>query len=203
VLNFRPIDDTFIPGVDVEAQFRYFEFGSAHDSVQIKAWANTGKAVDLVSSGGHEAVFHGRRTFPYRFLLKHYPIRSQRQAERKIFGERVPRWNQEERRLGWHVQYDGIAQGTRFVWERSGLIEFTEDSYGDYLALMSGDLAPPVAFPDGADRSSYRRAAYRAVRAVAASSAYRRLRDSRVGRNEIFRAIITGVKGAITGVPRS
>ena len=47
--------------------------------------------------GGHDARFPGRRVFPYKFLLLHYPARSQEQGERKVFRDRQGCRNAEER----------------------------------------------------------------------------------------------------------
>ena len=38
------------------------------------------------------ARFPGRKVFPIQFLLRHYPIRSQRHGETKVFTERKPRF---------------------------------------------------------------------------------------------------------------
>ena len=47
-------------------------------SLQVKAWsARAARRVELAASGGHDADFPGRRVFPYKFLLLHYPVRSQ------------------------------------------------------------------------------------------------------------------------------
>jgi hypothetical protein len=78
-LVFVPIDDAFAAGDNMEAVIRHFEFDRRPGhSVQIKAWdAGANPVVDLASSGGHQAVFADRRVFPYKFLQKHYPVRSQ------------------------------------------------------------------------------------------------------------------------------
>ena len=76
---------------------------------------------DLLSSGGHEIAFEGRRVFPLRFLLRHYPIRSQAHGERKVFRERRPRFDASERARGWHVQYDSVEAGHRFIRDAEGL----------------------------------------------------------------------------------
>jgi len=123
VLNFRPIDDGFPSGGDFEAYFRHFEFGRTSDlHLQVKAWKNQAP-VDLAGRAGHEARFRGRRIFPYKFELKHYPIRSQAHGERKIFRDRVPRWDPRERRLAWHVQYDDVAPHQSFIRVAADLIE--------------------------------------------------------------------------------
>ena len=136
VLNFVPVDDGFVSGTSPEVYFRQFRFGSSPDMlVQIKAWKQPpGGRVDLRSSGGHQALFPGRRVFPYRFLLKHYPVRSQTHGERKIFVDRVARWNPDERARGWHTHYDTIAPGHSFIASATNTLEFlSPDSYQTYL----------------------------------------------------------------------
>jgi len=116
LLNFWPVDDGYRSGHDPERHFRHFSFGDlAGHFVQIKAWKNQGETVRLAASGGHSVEIRDRRVFPYNFLIKHYPIRSQAQGERKVFRDRVPRWDPGERARGWHVQYDGITTGHRFI----------------------------------------------------------------------------------------
>ena len=123
VLNFRPTDNEFRPGGDFESHFRHFEFGRSPGLLlQIKAWKNTGP-VDLAGSGGHEAVFRGRRVFPYRFELKHYPIRSQSHGELKVFRDRVARWDPRERALGWHEHYNDVQPQQSFLRDIGELIE--------------------------------------------------------------------------------
>lgn len=93
------------------AALRHVRPTAEFDRVQVKCWKRTDAALDLVSSGGHAATFEGRRVCPIRFLLRHYPLRSRQQAERKVFRERLGRLRPEERARGWHVQYDGLEQG--------------------------------------------------------------------------------------------
>jgi hypothetical protein len=102
--------------MDHEAYFRYFDFEKlpAYFS-QRKAWKNYGRPVLMVPSGGHDLMFQGQRVYPYKFLLKHYPVRSQGHGEKKVFQERKSRWNPLERAKGWHVQYDSIRKGHRFL----------------------------------------------------------------------------------------
>jgi Glycosyl transferase family 2 len=122
VFNFRPVErGELAAGADLRAAFPFYEAGGAHDRLQVKAWKRTARPVELVSSGGHEARFDGRRVFPIRFILRHYPIRGQAHGERKVFVERRPRFVDEERARGWHVQYDGFEAGARFTWARERL----------------------------------------------------------------------------------
>ena len=83
--------------------------------------------MELVASAGHDAQFASRRVFPIRFILRHYPVRSQAHGVRKIFEERKPRFLDEERQLGWHVQYDDISTGHRFIRDPETLVTFNPD----------------------------------------------------------------------------
>ena len=74
-----------------------------HRNPHIKAW-KAGCRVELVSKGGHQAIFPGRRVAPEKLILKHYPFRSQAHAERKI-RERRRSYTDEELAQGWHSQY--------------------------------------------------------------------------------------------------
>lgn len=138
VIDFRPIDDRFRDGFDVETTIDHFEFGrrKGHFS-QIKAWRQGKEAVELASSGGHDAVFPERRIFPYKFLLKHYPLRNQEQALRKVFKERRERFAPAARAAGMHIQYDAWTVDDQFFWDKEGLIRFDDiETRREYLTEM-------------------------------------------------------------------
>jgi hypothetical protein len=124
VCGFRPVDDGFAPGRGLERHIHHFEF-SAEPAYfnQIKAWRQPSKAVELVHTAGHEAYFPERRIFPYKFLLKHYPLRSPSQARRKIFFERRPRFAPKEREAGWHYHYDAFDKNDSYIWNAAELID--------------------------------------------------------------------------------
>ena len=116
VLEFHPVDNNFIPGTDFEKYFKYFEFSKHRsDFIRINTWKNFGRRTSLAESGGHEVMFEGRRAYPYKFLLKHYRIRSQFHGEKKVFRERKLRWNPEERAMGWHTHYDDVQNSQFFL----------------------------------------------------------------------------------------
>jgi hypothetical protein len=119
-----------VSGSSFEEHFRHFEFSkqSGH-FLQIKAWENLGLPVSLAESGGHNAQFKGQRVHPYKFLLKHYPIRSQEHGERKVFYDRKMRWNAKERAAGWHSHYDPIQPGHVFLRPRSELRIYDEEEF--------------------------------------------------------------------------
>lgn len=101
----------------------HFEFGRrpGHFS-QLKCWKNQ-KNVILTESGGHEARFPGRRIFPLKFLLKHYPLRNRSQAKTKIFRDRLPRFKKGKELYGWHTHYDVYMEsGVIPEWESYNLI---------------------------------------------------------------------------------
>jgi hypothetical protein len=122
-LDFQPTHDRFLGGDDVRAAFPFYSESAAYDKVQIRCLKKTDR-VDLASTGGHEARFEGRKVFPIRFLLRHYPVRGQSHGDRKVFVERQPRFVEGERARGWHVQYDNFAEGTSFVHDPCTLTQF-------------------------------------------------------------------------------
>lgn len=134
VLNFPPIDNTYQSGSSLKDHFTHFRFGGKpSDFRQVKAWKKSDDPIDLVTSGGHNVDFPDKKVFPYNFLLKHYPIRSQEQAIRKIFMDRKPRWDNIEKQRGWHNHYDSITLQSSFIKNPKGLIYFDENFYCDYL----------------------------------------------------------------------
>jgi len=110
VMNFFYTNHTDASPSQKLDRFKHFAFGrQSADLNQIKAWRNPKLPVDLASSGGHDVQFSGRRIFPLKFLMKHYPLRSQGQAEAKLFRDRIPRIRQERNEKGWHIHYDLYA----------------------------------------------------------------------------------------------
>jgi Glycosyl transferase family 2 len=122
VLNFRPTGEGFQAGDDPRERLTQFEPGDPCDTAQVKAFKRPDGPIELLNSGGHDVAFEGRRVCPVPFILRHYPIRSGEHGKRKILGERLPRFAEEERANGWHVQYDElIADGATFVWDAADL----------------------------------------------------------------------------------
>jgi Glycosyl transferase family 2 len=124
VVNFMPVHDGFRKGDDPREVFTFYEPGAVYDRLQVRCWKKQPVPLDLVSTAGHEARFEGRRVFPLRFLLRHYPIRGQAHGERKVWRERVPRFAPGEKARGWHVQYDGLQEGCSFLRPPSALIPY-------------------------------------------------------------------------------
>jgi glycosyltransferase involved in cell wall biosynthesis len=134
--DFWPVHDGLKPGDDVRASLRFYEPAPPRDRLQIRCWKQVGGRVDLASSGGHDVRFPGRNVFPLRFIVRHYPIRSQAHGERKVFRERRPRFLADERARGWHVQYDALREGVSFLRDPATLTEWDPDAVR--LALVLG-----------------------------------------------------------------
>lgn len=136
VLDFRPIKDGFSSNINPVDFFQYFELGgrSGH-FLQVKAWKNIkGTRVNLVDSGGHVVSFEGKKVFPFKFLLRHYPLRSLAQMEKKIYKDRLTRFKLEKRTRGWHSQYDKyIGEKEVSLWNQKELLEFNKLSSEEYL----------------------------------------------------------------------
>jgi 2-polyprenyl-3-methyl-5-hydroxy-6-metoxy-1,4-benzoquinol methylase len=133
VINFQPINNSFTSG-DFENHFKYFEFGIYRGGF-IKTWKKTDRWINLSNSGGHDAQFYNRKVAPFKFLVKHYPLRSQKHAEKKIFMERKPRYMKELKARGWHIQYDGYKQGNSFLRNPNELLPFSKDNFLSYFLV--------------------------------------------------------------------
>ncbi|WP_158560917.1 methyltransferase domain-containing protein [Paenibacillus contaminans] len=148
VIEFFPIGNHLPTEANHEADLKYFEFGKQEsDFQQIKIWKNTGQPV-VLADGGHNAWFEGRRVCPYKFLTKHYPFRSQLQAEKKIFQDRKARLAPEERAAGMHIHYDEYDPGHLFVRNPSELELYQEYDFNTkYLVeRLSGIRLPKTPY---------------------------------------------------------
>jgi glycosyltransferase involved in cell wall biosynthesis len=105
VFTMRPVGDPATAWTGPDQSPCWYAPPGDYDRLQVRAWKNAG-TVDLCSSGGHDVQYEGRAVFPLRFPMRHYPIRSRAQGVRKVFTERLPRFDPGERAQGWHVQYD-------------------------------------------------------------------------------------------------
>jgi hypothetical protein len=145
LLNFRPVSNAFVPGADVRESLLHYESGLECDRAQIKAWKHSRNVpVDLVSSGGHEAVFAGRLVFPIRFLLRHYPLRSVDQMRKKLGEDRLNRLDTLERSAGWHVQYDAFGPEVPLLWNPADLKRYDGDALR--LKLLDAHTRQPSAY---------------------------------------------------------
>jgi hypothetical protein len=130
VIDFRPTDlnNHNIPQM---GKLEFFEFGKdPYHFLQIKGWKNGNySGINLSESGGHQIQFKGRKIYPLKFLLKHYPLRSKEQIDRKIYKERLPRFQKERAERGWHTHYDNYKEQAQYVWQESDLIRYKKEMF--------------------------------------------------------------------------
>jgi len=126
VYAFSPTDDGYHGDPE-----QYLRYCTAWDEMlcripQQKCWKNVGR-VNLTDSGGHVVSFHGKKLAPEKFILKHYPYRTQAQARERI-RTRLERRCQEEHRKGWGVHYDGLSAESNFLRDPTiGTLTFWRD----------------------------------------------------------------------------
>lgn len=140
VLQFRPVHDRFRRGDDPLSSFEYFEPPEDFDRLQVKCWKRA-PDVRIAASGGHDIDFAGRRVFPLRFLLRHYPVRTQAQGTRKVLRERQPRFDAEEKANGWHLQYREAREGENFLREPESLTRYDAEAVRARLFLEHRGVA--------------------------------------------------------------
>ena len=146
VIDFVPVDEGFPDGGSPGAYFHHGNFGERPGHfVQIKYWSDHEASI---AGGGHDTTFEGRRVLPYKFLLRHYPIRSTEHGRRKILHERQPRFDPSERAKGWHIQYDHIDEEHRFLSDPEQLIDVRDDFDRRYLLeRLTGIGIPRLVAP--------------------------------------------------------
>ena len=134
LLNFRPIDNSFKYGNSLIEHFKYCEFGNRPGHFrQLKAWKKQSIKVDLLSAAGHRVYFQNQKIFPYKFLTRHYPLRNQAQAEKKIILDRINRLDPEALKRGWHSHYKNYDLGRDVIKRKENLINFTNNFHFNYL----------------------------------------------------------------------
>lgn len=134
VIDFRPTEEDNNQNILIKN--RFFEFGKrpGHFS-QVKGWKRQeGIKICLSKTGGHEAQFANRKIYPIKFLTKHYPLRSTQQAKKKIFIDRLPRFEKENKEKGWHTQYNNFSNESSLIYDKQYLINWNEDFFmADFL----------------------------------------------------------------------
>jgi hypothetical protein len=128
VFDFVPAGESFQPGQDPVKLLQRYRPAAEYDRVQVRCWKQSAAPVDLATTGGHEARFPGRRVFPIRFPMRHYPLRGVEHGERKVFRDRKPRFDPEERARGWHVQYDRFVEGRPVLPDPASTLLYDADA---------------------------------------------------------------------------
>ncbi len=137
VIDFRLVSNT--KKENIFNKNTYFEFGRRPGHfVQIKTFKKQNE-VDIATGGGHNCNFVGQKVFPLKIILKHYPMRSIKQAKQKIFIDRLPRFEKERKLFGWHTQYDSIVNEKDFIYNSKYLYKYDQDTTKKYfIELLTG-----------------------------------------------------------------
>ena len=135
VLDFRMTNKND----DIFNKDAYFEIGRKPSRfMQIKTWKKS-KDIDLTSSGGHLAKFENQKIYPIKIINKHYPLRNIKQAEKKVYKDRLPRFAKEKKLRGWHSQYDKMSENNDFIYEKQNLHLYKKDILEKFaLEIISG-----------------------------------------------------------------
>lgn len=135
MLDFRPVDDTFVAG-DPVAHFKYFEFSSIPSyQLQNKIWLQPrGERVNLAHQGGHNVTFDSVRPFPFRFPRLHYSVRSSRHLRLKA-ANRAQRSAKEQSALNWHTHLESL-QSHDTVRRPDSLIKYCSSTFYDQYFTM-------------------------------------------------------------------
>lgn len=137
LFNFRPVITDYQNNISPRDSFEYWEPPDVFDELQIKCWKNTSQRIDLAASGGHAVQFDGKNVFPVKFIMKHYPIRSKAQGIKKVFSDRIPRFDPTEKTMDWHRQYDRYVDGKDMTFQKAGLLKYDENLVKKiYLSLI-------------------------------------------------------------------
>ena len=123
VYEFVHTQDGFDGTQDPEPFFTHYRLDTLNQRCgQVKSWRNLGP-VNLASSAGHRVAAPWIRVAPERWIMKHYPIRSQAHGKRKVFQERA--WSSQEKSWNWHVQYDGIRPDQNLIGMPDRLLKWS------------------------------------------------------------------------------
>ncbi len=124
---------------DLFMQDTWFDFGRKKTHFeQTKTWKGS-STVELARSGGHTAVIDNPKVFPLKFLNRHYPLRSISHAKKKIYKDRLPRFEKEREKRGWHSQYDMISREGNFICNKNHLLKWETNTFDRlWLHLFTG-----------------------------------------------------------------
>jgi glycosyltransferase involved in cell wall biosynthesis len=132
VIEFPPTGVARDPARPVTDDLTRFVFSVDRSHfVQRKAWKKQPRRVQLAASAGHDVTFPGRRVYPFKFLLRHYPVRSQEHGERKLYRERRDRLNPFEAARNWSIHYRRLPPSTQFVLDPEVLEPYEETCFNE------------------------------------------------------------------------
>jgi len=110
--HFLPTEDShFTPGADLLQSIPFYFNRQWFVSPQMKIFKKPSGPLNITTHGGHILAFPGRKVFPLRFLLLHFPLRSESHGRQKVDQERTTRYSEDGLKSGWHTHYKHLEQG--------------------------------------------------------------------------------------------
>ena len=116
-----------------------------------RIWKKTSELAGIAQSGGH-LVTRSKKVFPINLILRHYPIRNPNQGKQKIFRDRLPRFELEKSRYGWHSHYDAFDEKMQFVWEESAVLPWNWNTPSEFVVEFTtrgGITFESIGLPGG------------------------------------------------------
>lgn len=110
--HFLPTEgSTFSPRANLLQNIPCYHNREWFVSPQMKIFKKPSGPLNMATHGGHILAFPGRKVFPLRFLLLHFPLRSESHGRHKIDGERTTRYAEDGLKSGWHTHYKHLEKG--------------------------------------------------------------------------------------------
>jgi len=123
--------DVFSPLKDVKERLRYYTWNS---DFYFRAWRHY-PGTDIITHAGHRVVFPRgveEKVSPIKFVMRHYKFRSLEHGIRKVFKERLPRYDPDEVAGGWHIHYRNLKpDASYFIVDSQKLNRYEEDGRWD------------------------------------------------------------------------
>jgi glycosyltransferase involved in cell wall biosynthesis len=137
LFNFKPVNTEYKNNTNPQDFFEYWEPADVFDVLQVKCWKNTSQQIDLATSGGHDVQFEGKKVFPLKFIMRHYPIRSRAHGIKKVFSDRMPRFDTTEKNMDWHRQYDRYIDEKDMTFDKADFLKYDKHIVRNiYLPLI-------------------------------------------------------------------
>ena len=121
-------DEEHWEGRDYVAGMNHYYFFEPRPLRMIRAWKCSGSAVDIASSGGHDANFTNRKMCPDSFVMRHYISLSRNYLIGK-YGAR--NFADQEIKKGWHYNRVGLELNHVHIPEPSRLNIYRDDGVWD------------------------------------------------------------------------
>jgi hypothetical protein len=136
--HFVPTNNSFTPGAPLLQHLTHYQQRAWWVSPQQKIFKKPTGPMNLAMHGGHVQASEGTLLFPMRFLLLHFPLRTESAARTKIDTERGQRYSAEGLKRGWHTHYNHLKDGKgKVVYspEDTGIVAF--DLQKERLQILS------------------------------------------------------------------